>query len=155
MLPPSLSVRARSERSMWTEQTMAQLYGFLEQQVRRRPARWEEWHLFPRWLDRTAQPFAPLPPGKVSGRPSQRVLQLAYPLLYPVTSNGETHIIDVKSLASLGKDPAMVELLEAAERGLRVETWLQAHMAFPEQLELLKAWVAQGVVHMTEPGKLA
>ncbi|MFM7202733.1 MAG: hypothetical protein ACKO6N_18250 [Myxococcota bacterium] len=149
--PPSLAASTRAERTAWSERSMAHLYAFLEQQVKRRPARWEEWHLFPRWLDRKAQPFSAPAPGRVSGRPAQRVMSLQYPHLWPVTLEGKTHLIDVKSLASLGSDPVLTELFEAAEEQRRVETWLQAHMAFPSHLQLLKTLVAQGIISMTEP----
>jgi len=147
IFPPIESFEPNESRLETRLRIMTTLFDVLEREIAKRPEAWEEWWLLPHWLagsvrlpcERIVQPkFILTLPGIVGAR-----LRLPDNSVWPVRSGPRTALIDLGSATIRDVDPIVVELIEAAERGVWAREWIEGR---PEARACLEREIRSGRV---------
>jgi lauroyl/myristoyl acyltransferase len=130
--PPILR-RPGEPKKLFTARAIEQLFAVLEREILAQPDRWEEWGIFPRWLE--GPPRLPAPPPPPSRPPLAqsltqpalvgRRIRLLRDDLWLLDLAGRPELVLLAEGRSYPADPALASLIDAAEADLPVLPWLR------------------------------
>ncbi len=140
---------ADESRTAGRERIMAELFAWLERQIRARPDAWEEWWLLPNWwieAPTSEPPRAPTPSSLELPSLVGRRLQVADSCLWRIDLPDGPAVFDLARGQARTQTPALVDLFEHAERGTKVLAWMREQDDASEAKQLLARALAMRLV---------